>query len=1293
MPVKEKDKISSEFDAIALSVASPENILSWSHGEVTKPETINYRTQKPEMSGLFCERIFGPTKNWECYCGKYKKLRHKNIVCDKCGVEVTRNSVRRVRMGHIKLAVPVTHIWFLRSSPSRIGLLLDMPIKEIERVVYFANYIVKDIDEDARKSAISQLDAEYKVLRKKMMEDHATLKEELEKERDSLKAKEYEKKSENLEETIGQEIDELIDKHTEVKNELKELRKYQIFSELRYREFSMKFGHVFQAGIGAEAIQEVVENINLSHLIEELKLEFKESTGQRRNKLVRRIMLAGGLLKSGINPSWMVMTILPVIPPDLRPMVQLDGGRFATSDLNDLYRRVINRNNRLKRLLEIGAPEVICRNEKRMLQEAVDALIHNSARQGRAITKTGSSSLQLKSLSDILKGKQGRFRQNLLGKRVDYSGRSVIVVGPNLRLDECGIPKKMALELFKPFVYGKLIKAEIAHNIKNAEKLVGWNRPEIWDALEEATKDHYIILNRAPTLHRLGIQAFRPVLVEGKALQLHPLVCTAFNADFDGDQMAVHVPLSKMAQWEAKNIMASNKNLLKPSSGLPIINPTLDMVLGCYYLTSIDKRYKDKKYVFANADEAILANQFGNVHFRELVKIRYKGEIHETTVGRIIFNKILPEDYVFINEDMKSKTLSDLMSDLFNNYSVEVTAEIGDTIKDLGFEYATYSGVSLSSSDLVIPEKKKERVEDAEKNVEIINKQYRKGLITDHERYQHVIKLWTETKNKVTEDMVGCIDQNGSIAQMINSGARGNIGQLTQMAGMKGLVINPAGKIIELPIKANFKEGAEMLEYFISQHGGRKGRSDTALKTASAGYLTRRLVDAVQDVVVRIDDCGISGGVLVVAKSGDDIGGSIYTRIYGRVVAEDLKDKDGNILVKKNEVIDHTNIGAIEESDIKEVYCRSVLTCNTIGGVCAKCYGRDLSKNEVVNKGTAIGIIAAQSIGEPGTQLTMRTFHMGGVAEGKDITQGLPRVEELFEARAPKNEAPIAQFDGKVKIHRDGAKVIVNIFADKPSEDLYLLVDELEAVVQVGDEIKDKQIIAQRKQGRGNIKAKAAGVVTSIYGQKMKIKQNEPNVQENIFSYKESLLVKDNETILAGKPLIDGHLNLRGLIDVLGVKETQTYITKEVREIYASQGQSINEKHIEVIVRQMFSKARVINPGKLDYLPGQVIDYLEVEEILLDPKKEQESGLIVERLLLGLTRLSLSTSSWLSAASFQETIRVLVEAAVTRKIDHLFGLKENVIIGKLIPVGTNYDRDLRAEILNENNDEKPVATE
>jgi len=1280
MPVKEKDKISSEFDAISISVASPENILSWSHGEVTKPETINYRTQKPEMGGLFCERIFGPTKNWECYCGKYKKLRHKNIVCDKCGVEVTRNSVRRVRMGHIKLAVPVTHIWFLRSSPSRIGLLLDMPVKEIERVVYFANYIVTEIDDDARRSAISQLDGEFKVFKKKAVEKIEKRKSEM----GNLSPEDRKKEEISMEKDLQKEFDELSDQHVKVRNELKDLKKYQVLSELKYRNYSMKFGHVFRAGIGAEAISQVVKNIDLAKLIEALKLELREAAGQRRTKLVRRIMLAGSLLKAHIRPEWMIMTVLPVISPDLRPMVQLDGGRFATSDLNDLYRRVINRNNRLKRLLEIGAPEVICRNEKRMLQEAVDALIHNSARQGKAITKTGSSSLQLKSLSDILKGKQGRFRQNLLGKRVDYSGRSVIVVGPNLRLNECGIPKKMALELFKPFVYGKLIRSEIAHNIKNAEKLVGWNRSEIWDALDEVTNDHYVILNRAPTLHRLGIQAFKPVLVEGKAIQLHPSVCTAFNADFDGDQMAVHVPLSKMAQWEAKNIMASDKNLLKPSSGLPIINPTLDIVLGCYYVTSVDDRIKQRDLCFGNADEAILAWQMDTIALREMVKIKYKGTIYNTSVGRVIFNNILPADYKVVNDAMGSKSLSKLMTDIFNIYGIAETSKTSDKIKDLGFEYSTMSGVSLSSSDLVIPKTKEALVHDAEQKVDVINKQYRKGLITDRERYQHVIKLWSETKNKVTDEMVACIDKYGSIAQMINSGARGNIGQLAQMAGMKGLVINPAGRIIELPIKANFKEGAEMLEYFIAQHGGRKGRSDTALKTASAGYLTRRLVDAVQDVVIREDDCGTDGYVQFIIEDSKNLGETVEKKMYGRTVAEDVKDKKGNVVIEAGQEVDQAIYDLIAEYDIKEIKLRSVLTCKTRGGICCRCYGKDMATNKTVKRGTAIGIIAAQSIGEPGTQLTMRTFHMGGVAEGKDITQGLPRVEELFEARAPKNEAPIAEIDGIVKIKREGVKIMVNIHADKPASNEYLIIDGLSPVVAVGDEVKEKQIIAQRKEGRGNIKAKIAGVIEAIEGKKIIIRHKEPRVQEEILSFKETLLVKDGEKIKAGMPLVEGHLNLKKLIDAVNVVNTQNYIVGEVQSIYGSQGQSISDKHIEVIVRQMFSKARIIDPGTLDYLPGQVVDYLEVENVLKDPKAVLETGLVVDRLLLGLTRLSLSTNSWLSAASFQETIRVLVEASVTRKVDRLYGLKENVIIGKLIPVGTNYERDLRDELISYN---------
>ena len=1281
MPIKPKDKISSEFEAVSVTVASPENMMEWSHGEVKKPETINYRTQKPEMDGLFCERIFGPTKNWECYCGKYKKIRYKNIVCDKCGVEVTRSNVRRERMGHIKLAVPVAHIWYLRSTPSRLGLLLDISVKDLERVVYFANYIVKEVHIEARDKYLNELDGEYKQYKKQ-------IKDELDKEKNELQLKKKQgekvtdKDLQNLETQAEKKHDELTEQFEQTREHLGKLEPYQTLSELNYRDYSMKFGHCFTAGIGAEAIKEVIANLDLEKLITYLKGELRMSVGQKRKKIIRRIMLAASMLRSNIKPEWMVMTIVPVIPPDLRPMVQLDGGRFATSDLNDLYRRVINRNNRLGKLINMQAPEVICRNEKRMLQEAVDALLHNSFRQGKTVTKTGSRNISLKSLSDILKGKQGRFRQNLLGKRVDYSGRSVIVVGPNLQLHECGIPKKMALELFKPFVIGELITNGIAHNIKNAEKLMTWNKPEIWDALEKVTKDHYVLLNRAPTLHRLGIQGFRPVLVEGKAIQLHPLVCAAFNADFDGDQMAVHVPLSKMAQWETKNIIASNKNILKPSSGFPIINPSLDMVLGCYYLTGLDDRKPLFENTFANRKEAYLANEMKHIHLRQRINIRLDGEIIETTVGRVIFNDILPPEVDYINDTFDSKALSKLISMIYDKTSKEITAQTTDKIKELGFKYSTVSGISLAATDMTVPEQKGDLLAESDVKVEEINKLYRHGLITDNERYNHVIKVWEKCKNSIQSLMMDKLDPYGPIYQMLTSGARGNVGQLTQMAGMKGLVTNPAGRIIELPVKANFKEGAKMIEYFIAQHGGRKGRSDTALKTASAGYLTRRLVDAVQDVLITDEDCGTTKGVILNRAETHRVGTEYAARIFGRTLTADVKvTKD--IIYKKDHLLGREEVAIIMEHGTDDLPVRSVITCKTQSGICRKCYGRDMASNDLVKSGSSVGVIAAQSIGEPGTQLTMRTFHMGGVAEGKDITQGLPRVEELFEARIPKFEADIAEINGKVSLENTNTHTMIHIQSDEREQDAYKLIEGFEPCVKVGDEVGAKSVIGRKKNAKGTLKTKAGGVVESIDGQEIIIRHLENAEKTYKVSLQDSLLVKNGDIVTKGTPLIEGHLDLKKLSEVTTSVDAQKYIVKEVQSIYASQGQIINDKHIEIIARQMFSKCRILEPGGSPYLPGQLVDILEAEETQEVLYKDKKRPMVYERLLLGLTRLSLSTDSWLSAASFQETIRVLVEASTTRKVDGLNGLKENVIIGKLIPAGTNYPGFIDSSVIEE----------
>ena len=1262
------------FGAITVAVASPEQINSWSHGEVKKPETINYRTQKPERDGLFCEKIFGPTKNWECYCGKYKRIRYKGVICEKCGVEVTRSSVRRVRMGHIKLACPVTHIWFVRSTPSRIGLLLDMPVKTIEQVIYFAAYMVKEVDENTKEESKVQLKEEFKNHKKRLQTEFKEKKKELDAE---LKAKgasekEAKKRLEDIEETAILKMEELEEQNQTAKEELQNLKMCQVYSEMEYRDMSLKFGHIFKAGTGAEVIREIIEETDLKKLQAELEVDVKKTSGQRKAKITKRLKLIGSLQKAEINPEWMVLTVLPVIPPDLRPMVQLDGGRFAASDLNDLYRRVINRNNRLKRLMSIGAPEVICRNEKRMLQEAVDTLLNNSARSGRAVFTAGDKR-KLRSLSDMLKGKQGRFRQNLLGKRVDYSGRSVIVVGPNLKLHQCGLPKTMALELFKPFVIGKLISEGYAHNIKNAEKLIQASKKEVWDILEEVIKDHYVLLNRAPTLHRLGIQAFQPVLKEGKAIQIHPLVCAAFNADFDGDQMAVHVPLSKAAQEEAKNLIVSSKNLLKPSGGDPIITPTQDMVLGCYYLTKMNKDRKGEGMAFSSTQEAVLAYQMGHVHLQAIVKAKVKDKVIETTVGRLIFNSIIPLRLPYYNESVGKKKLGEIVRDSFELYGTKRTALLGDDLKRYGFKFATVSGLSIATADMIVPEKKVEIVEEASDTVKQINNQYWKGLITEDERYHNNIKVWSKAKSEITNAMIEGIDEKNDLFYMIDSGARGNWGQITQLCGIKGLVANPAGKTIELPIKSNLKEGFSILEYFIATHGGRKGKSDTALKTAEAGYLTRRLVDAVQNLVIKEYDCESPHAHTVTREESEEIGEKFENRIYGRTLAEDLVNlKTGEIIGKKNTEIGNPTLKEITKVGVNEVRVRSVMTCQTEDGICIKCYGKDLGRNKTVLIGTAVGIIAAQSIGEPGTQLTMRTFHMGGVAEGGDITQGLTRVEELFEARGPKSPAEMTEISGKVSLQQKDNKIEISIISKEPIEEEYELTSNMIPAVKKGDKIKAKTVIAKAEDSKATVKAAENGVVKEVADNRIVTVSEGP--VEKIYKVPQgkNVIVKDGDVIKKGTALTSGHLNLKDLLRFTDIYTVEKYIMTEVQSIYASQGQTINDKHIEIIARQMLSKVRISDSGDSNFLPGEIVDIITFEHRNEDLKKKKKEPAHGERLLLGLTRIALYTDSWLSAASFQETIRVLVEASTTKKVDELVGLKENVIIGKLIPAGEIY---------------------
>jgi DNA-directed RNA polymerase subunit beta' len=1271
-----KETVIDTFDAISVSVASPEEMLSWSYGEVKKPETINYRTQKPERDGLFCERIFGPTKNWECYCGKYKRIRYKGVICEKCGVEVTRSSVRRTRMGHIKLAVPVTHIWFLRSTPSRIGLLVDLPIKAIEQVVYFAAYIVTALDEKAKEQAKEELMTEYKTYRKKIQEEAGK------------KVSEDKGKRDETEKEYARKLEEIDEQHRTTRDELESIKVGKIYSELEYRDMSMKFGHVFKAGIGAEAIRTIIQNLDLEKLIENLEKDLKRASGQKQKKIIKRIKLAGSLKKAGIKAEWMIMTVLPVIPPDLRPMVQLDGGRFAASDLNDLYRRVINRNNRLKRLMTIGAPEVICRNEKRMLQEAVDTLLNNSARQGKTVFNSGDKR-KLRSLSDMLKGKQGRFRQNLLGKRVDYSGRSVIVVGPKLHLHQCGLPKSMALELFKPFVIGRLIRDGYAHNIKSAEKLIQNNRKEVWDILEEVTHNHYVLLNRAPTLHRLGIQAFQPVLVEGKAIQIHPLVCPAFNADFDGDQMAVHVPLSKQAQEEAKNLIVSSRNLLKPSAGDPIITPAQDMVLGCYYLTKLTKGKTGENMVFTNIEEAMIAHRLGYLHLQAPIKARVDGQILETTLGRMIFNSFIPKELGYINETIGKKQLGEIVADCFNICGTRKTAILADDLKRIGFMFATKSGISISASDMIIPKEKAGIIDKASETVKQITQMFYQGLMTDDERYSQSIKIWSQAKADITQEMIKSIPEENDLHYMINSGARGNWGQITQLCGTKGLVANPAGRTIELPIKSNLKEGFTILEYFIATHGGRKGKSDTALKTAEAGYLTRRLVDAVQDIIIKEQDCGSKYPHKITRYESDLIGESFEHRIYGRVLAKEIAHpKSGEILAEKETEIDNDLIKKLNSSKIDEIEVRSVMTCQTQGGICVKCYGKDLGTNKTVQIGTAVGIIAAQSIGEPGTQLTMRTFHMGGVAEEGDITQGLTRVEELFEARTPKSPAILAEIGGRIKINRKGHLAEITITSEEPIEKEYALLGDLKPLVKKGDRVKEKEIIAKSGTSKENIRAEETGKVTSVTKDAIVIVTESSIEKIYKIPFGKSIKVPNNSLVKKGDPLTTGHFNLRELMRLTNIYTVEKYIMTEVQSIYASQGQTINDKHIEIIARQMLSKVRILDPGDTTFLAGEIVDIIRFESTNKEVEKKSGNKAKAERLLLGLTRIALHTESWLSAASFQETIRVLVEAATTKKMDLLEGLKENVIIGKLIPAGATF-RKRHPELLK--NQDKTVV--
>ncbi len=1181
----------NNFESMKIGLASPDKIRSWSFGEVKKPETINYRTLKPEKEGLFCEKIFGPTKDWECHCGKYKRVRYKGVVCDRCGVEVTRAKVRRERMGHIELAAPVSHIWYFKGIPSRMGLVLDMSPRSLEEVIYFASYVVTDAGDTP-------------------------------------------------------------------------LEKKQLLSEKEYRNYREKYGNTFQASMGAEAIRKLLAEIDLDKEVDYLKEELKNAQGQRRNRVIKRLEVLEAFRNSGNHPDWMVLDVLPVIPPELRPMVQLDGGRFATSDLNDLYRRVINRNNRLKRLLDLGAPDIIVQNEKRMLQEAVDALIDNG-RRGRPVTGPGNR--PLKSLSHMLKGKQGRFRQNLLGKRVDYSGRSVIVVGPQLKMYQCGLPKEMALELFKPFVMKELVSKGLAHNIKSAKRKVERIHPEVWDVLEDVIKEHPVLLNRAPTLHRLGIQAFEPTLVEGRAIRLHPLVCTAYNADFDGDQMAVHVPLSAEAQAEARLLMLAAQNILNPKDGKPVVTPSQDMVLGMFYLTMEDSKAVGEGKVFPNGDQAISAYANGvvglhariGVYAKNLNKTSFTEQQSNalliTTVGKIILNEIFPPELPYINEPTKDnlqkqvpdkyfifdkgvnvrefiqqlpeqqavtkKFLGTIIAECFRRFGTTQTSVILDRIKEAGFKYSTRAGITVAVSDINPPKEKQRILDEADQKVNVVMNQYRRGLITENERYDRVISIWSKAKDEVTKVLMDSLDKFNAINMMATSGARGNVSQITQLAGMRGLMANPSGRIIELPIKSNFREGLTVLEYFISTHGARKGLADTALRTADSGYLTRRLVDVAQDVIAREEDCGTDKGIPARAiRDGNEMIEDLYDRLVGRYSFQTLRHpQTGEIIVQRNDLIDEEIAETIIAAGIEEVYIRSVMACRTQHGVCKKCYGRNLATGKEVDVGEAVGIIAAQSIGEPGTQLTMRTFHTGGVA-GDDITQGLPRIQELFEARNPKGQALITEIEGEVIEIREGKE---------------------RREVEIRGETENK-------------------VYQIPYGSRIK--------------------VPVGHKVGIGEELTEGSVDPKEMLKVRGLRGVQYYILQEVQKVYRMQGVEINDKHVEVMVRQMLRKVRIIDNGETDLLPGSYVEIHEFEAANQKALWEGKQPAVARPVLLGITKASLETDSFLSAASFQETTRVLTDAAIKGKVDRLLGLKENVIIGKLVPAGTGMNRYRNIEL-------------
>ncbi|MFZ2488317.1 MAG: DNA-directed RNA polymerase subunit beta' [Anaerolineae bacterium] len=1445
----------NDFDAIRISLASPHDIREWSYGEVLKPETINYRTLRPERDGLFCERIFGPTKDWECYCGKYKRVRYKGIICEKCGVEVAPSRVRRERMGHIELASPVSHIWYVKGVPSRLGLMLDISPRNLERVLYFAQYVITEVNEEARSRTIqrherdltmrlSKVDGEFDARIQEVDARRNTalqaLDQELEsglssfagqlEQRSNVLIKEAQSITTRLENRIGKPSEEnialswtetpllnkgeivqrsladrlnemvqeelseldaqlnderrrltdLIGSRREVVRqnadqeimviqeerdarsdrlrqemeddllELKSLRERQLLSENRYRELSERWGNVFEADMGAEAVHKLVSHMDLEQMAKEMRSEIRSTRSkQRRKKAAKQLRVVESFRKSGNRPEWMILTVLPVIPPDLRPMVQLDGGRFATSDLNDLYRRVINRNNRLRRLLELGAPDVIVRNEKRMLQEAVDSLIDNG-RRGRAVSRSGKR--KLKSLSDMLKGKQGRFRRNLLGKRVDYSGRSVIVIGPTLKLHQCGLPKKMALELFKPFVMRRLVEHGHAHNIKSAKRMVDRIDPAVWDVLDDIIRERPVLLNRAPTLHRLGIQAFEVVLIEGNAINLHPLVCAAFNADFDGDQMAVHVPLSEMAVQEARQLMLSSRNLLKPSSGEPIVGPSKDMVLGVYYMTTVQPGAKGEGKIFSNFDEVLMAYDLGVVDIRAMIKTRFSSPLDEisletiglservlaalqaggvntvgdaldrlarksdrkfmdevrdfgakgleelkfqmrlhgysaqrwpanrlieTTPGRVIFNLGLPTRLHFVNEVMEKKAVNNLVGECYELLGQEETANMVDVIKEMGFRYATQSGFTIAVSDIQVPPVKAEILDRTTKEVEQAERQYRRGLITEDEQYNRVVELWTRATDDITQAVREELDPLEGIGAMATSGAtKGGVTPIRQLAGMRGLMADPSGRIIALPIRSNFREGLTSLEYFLSTHGARKGLADTALRTADAGYLTRRLVDVAQDVIITEDDCGTMAGVWITDESSRAIGEKFGERLVGRMAAAPIVDpRTGEVLVERDQLIEEADIERINEAGVKQALMRSPLRCETQVGLCKKCYGRDLARGRMVGEGEAVGIIAAQSIGEPGTQLTLRTFHTGGVAGAEDITQGLPRVEELFESRTPKGEAVISEIEGVVDVYWEGEQRMVKVTNTRLVREEHAIPTGAALVVNDGDRVQSDTVVARLADGGeilaatdGNIfiERHADGTATAV------VRREDSDQWEQAIPPSARMRVDRGDRVEAGTQLTEGSKNPREVLRIQGPEACQMYLLEEVQKVYRSQGVSIHDKHIEVIIRQMLRKLQIRTAGDSEYLPGELVDRFELERANEEILNRGGQPARADTILLGVTKASLNTDSFLAAASFQETTRVLTDAAVRGKVDHLRGLKENVIIGKLIPVGTGF---------------------